>query len=122
MVYSAGTGGWHVGNLADRQMRAAAQRRGIQMPILARHPCHCPLPSAAHPSLRHRNLGSDDPGAAFYRLQRSTGCSGDALQLAFHARGVSSFQVNRRSDDGLTWWFQATFNVGVLDPMATAER
>lgn len=70
MVYSAGTGGWHVGNLADRQMRAAAQRRGIQMPILARHPCHRPLPSAAHPYLRHRNLGSDDPGAAFYRLQR----------------------------------------------------
>ena len=24
VVYSAGTGGWHVGNLADRQMRAAA--------------------------------------------------------------------------------------------------
>ena len=30
VVDSAGTGGWHVGNPADRRMQAAANRRGIQ--------------------------------------------------------------------------------------------
>ena len=36
MVDSAGTGGWHVGNPADRRMQAAANRRGIQLPSRAR--------------------------------------------------------------------------------------
>jgi protein-tyrosine phosphatase len=36
VVDSAGTGGWHVGNPADRRMRAAAERRGIQLPSRAR--------------------------------------------------------------------------------------
>ena len=36
LVDSAGTGGWHVGNLADRRMRAAAERRGIHLPSRAR--------------------------------------------------------------------------------------
>ena len=31
VVDSAGTGGWHVGNLADRRMREAALSRGIQL-------------------------------------------------------------------------------------------
>ena len=35
-VDSAGTGGWHVGRPADRRMRAAAERRGIQLPSRAR--------------------------------------------------------------------------------------
>ena len=35
-VDSAGTGGWHVGNPADRRMQAAANRRGIQLPSRAR--------------------------------------------------------------------------------------
>jgi protein-tyrosine phosphatase len=35
-VDSAGTGGWHVGKPADPRMRAAAQRRGIQLPSRAR--------------------------------------------------------------------------------------
>ncbi len=30
-VDSAGTGGWHVGNLADSRMREAAQKRGIEL-------------------------------------------------------------------------------------------
>ena len=30
-VDSAGTGGWHVGNLADRRMREAALSRGIEL-------------------------------------------------------------------------------------------
>ncbi|MEY4771286.1 low molecular weight protein-tyrosine-phosphatase [Vulcanococcus sp.] len=33
---SAGTGGWHVGNPADRRMRAAAERRGINLLSRAR--------------------------------------------------------------------------------------
>ena len=36
IVDSAGTGGWHVGNPADRRMQAAANRRGIQLPSRAR--------------------------------------------------------------------------------------
>ncbi len=36
VVDSAGTGGWHVGNPADRRMRAAAERRGIHLPSRAR--------------------------------------------------------------------------------------
>ena len=31
VVDSAGTGGWHVGNLADRRMREAAISRGIEL-------------------------------------------------------------------------------------------
>ncbi|WP_250395328.1 low molecular weight protein-tyrosine-phosphatase [Synechococcus sp. MU1655] len=36
LVDSAGTGGWHVGNPADRRMQAAARRRGIHLPSRAR--------------------------------------------------------------------------------------
>ena len=36
VVDSAGTGGWHVGKPADSRMRAAASRRGIQLPSRAR--------------------------------------------------------------------------------------
>jgi protein-tyrosine phosphatase len=36
VVDSAGTGGWHVGRPADRRMRAAAERRGIDLPSRAR--------------------------------------------------------------------------------------
>jgi protein-tyrosine phosphatase len=36
VVDSAGTGGWHVGRPADPRMRAAAARRGIELPSRAR--------------------------------------------------------------------------------------
>lgn len=36
IVDSAGTGGWHAGNPADRRMQAAANKRGIQLPSRAR--------------------------------------------------------------------------------------
>ena len=36
VVDSAGTGGWPVGKAADARMRAAASRRGIQLPSRAR--------------------------------------------------------------------------------------
>lgn len=35
-VDSAGTGGWHAGESADRRMREAAKRRGIHLPSVAR--------------------------------------------------------------------------------------
>ena len=35
-VDSAGTGGWHVGRLADARMRTAASRRGLQLASRAR--------------------------------------------------------------------------------------
>ena len=35
-VDSAGTGGWHVGNMADSRMRAAANRRGYDLQSRAR--------------------------------------------------------------------------------------
>ncbi len=36
VVDSAGTGGWHVGGLADPRMRSAASRRGISVESIAR--------------------------------------------------------------------------------------
>ena len=36
LVDSAGTGSWHVGKPADSRMRAAASRRGIELPSRAR--------------------------------------------------------------------------------------
>ncbi|QEY32140.1 low molecular weight phosphotyrosine protein phosphatase [Synechococcus sp. RSCCF101] len=35
-VDSAGTGGWHAGQPADRRMQAAAERRGVHLPSRAR--------------------------------------------------------------------------------------
>ena len=39
VVDSAGTGGWHVGNPADRRMQAAANHRGIDLTSRARQIC-----------------------------------------------------------------------------------
>tara|TARA_Y100001968_G_C19147732_1_gene614632 strand:- start:293 stop:766 length:474 start_codon:yes stop_codon:yes gene_type:complete len=36
VVDSAGTGGWHVGNLADSRMRGAALARGIELTSISR--------------------------------------------------------------------------------------
>lgn len=36
VIDSAGTGSWHIGEQADRRMRAAADRRGIRLAGLAR--------------------------------------------------------------------------------------
>ena len=40
VVDSAGTGGWHVGNLADRRMREAALSRGIELTSRSRKVDH----------------------------------------------------------------------------------
>ena len=39
IVDSAGTGGWHVGRLADKRMREAALKRGISIDSKARQIC-----------------------------------------------------------------------------------
>ncbi|NCU91545.1 MAG: hypothetical protein EBV44_06260 [Synechococcaceae bacterium WB7_1B_046] len=38
------------------------------------------------------------------------GCSGDALKLALEPKGMYSFRVQKRSPDGLSYWFEADFN------------
>lgn len=39
-----------------------------------------------------------------------SGCSGDALALALSERGMVRYTANRRSEDGLHWWFQVSFS------------
>ncbi|MCT0214075.1 MULTISPECIES: hypothetical protein [unclassified Synechococcus] len=39
-----------------------------------------------------------------------SGCSGDALALALTDRGMERYTADRRSEDGLQWWFQVTFS------------
>lgn len=46
------------------------------------------------------------------------GCSGDALSLALGPLGLSNFKVDRRSQDGRQWVFQATFKPGGVEPPA----
>ena len=37
------------------------------------------------------------------------GCSGDALKLALEPKGMHSFRVQKRSPDGLSYWFEVDF-------------
>ena len=46
------------------------------------------------------------------------GCSGDALSQALGPLVLSDFKVERRSQDGRQWFFQATFKPGCLEPQA----
>ena len=48
VVDSAGTGGWHVGNLADRRMREAALSRGIELTSRSRKIDHNDLDEFDH--------------------------------------------------------------------------
>jgi len=38
------------------------------------------------------------------------GCSADALKLALEPKGMLTFRVQKRSPDGLSYWFEADFN------------
>lgn len=44
------------------------------------------------------------------------GCSGDALSLALRELGLCSFKVDRRSQNGRQWFFQATFKASAIEP------
>ncbi|NBR45264.1 MAG: hypothetical protein EBQ52_01535 [Synechococcaceae bacterium LLD_019] len=37
------------------------------------------------------------------------GCSGDALKIALANKGIHSFRVQKRSPDGLSYWFEVDF-------------
>ena len=37
------------------------------------------------------------------------GCSGDALKLALEPKGMLTFRVQKRSPDGLSYWFEVDF-------------
>lgn len=38
------------------------------------------------------------------------GCSADALKLALNPKGMLAFRVQKRSPDGLSYWFEVDFN------------
>jgi hypothetical protein len=38
------------------------------------------------------------------------GCSADALKLALEPKGMLAFRVQKRSPDGLSYWFEVDFN------------
>ena len=38
------------------------------------------------------------------------GCSADALKLALEPKGMRAFRVQKRSPDGLSYWFEVDFN------------
>ncbi|WP_295535764.1 hypothetical protein [Synechococcus sp. UW140] len=38
------------------------------------------------------------------------GCSGDALKLALEPKGLLAFRVQKRSPNGLSYWFEVDFN------------
>jgi len=38
------------------------------------------------------------------------GCSADALKLALDPKGMLAFRVQKRSPDGLSYWFEVDFN------------
>ena len=38
------------------------------------------------------------------------GCSGDALKLALEPKGMLAFRVQKRSPDGISYWFEVDFS------------
>jgi hypothetical protein len=38
------------------------------------------------------------------------GCSADALKFALEPKGMLTFRVQKRSPDGLSYWFEVDFN------------
>jgi protein-tyrosine phosphatase len=76
LVDSAGTGGWHAGNLPDRRMRAAAERRGIRLPSRARQIQPADLTSF------DRILTMDADNLQAVRSLAATGLPGGRQQLA----------------------------------------
>jgi protein-tyrosine-phosphatase len=87
-VDSAGTGSWHVGQLADKRMRAAAEQRGIALTSRARqlHPT-----DLAH---YHHVLTMDaDNLAAVQALARAHPSSARIAPLTLHCRRLRSHEV-----------------------------
>ncbi len=87
-VDSAGTGSWHVGQPADRRMRDAAARRGIDLPSRARQ---------IEPADLHRFdriLTMDDDNLAAVRgLARGSGQRALVEPITDHCRAFRSREV-----------------------------
>ena len=80
-VDSAGTGSWHVGKRADPRMRAAAERRGIELPSRARQ--------VSRSDLHHYHLilaMDGDNLAALRRLAAGDGASARIAPIMAYSR------------------------------------
>ena len=87
-VDSAGTGGWHVGDRADRRMIAAAQRRGIHLPSRARQ-----IEAADLQRFDHILTMDADNLAAVRRLERQAPGGARISPLINHCRQLRSPEV-----------------------------
>jgi len=87
-VDSAGTGGWHVGNPADRRMRAAAARRGIHLPSRARQ-----IEAADLQRFDHILTMDADNLAALRRLERQAPGPARISPLVQHCRRLEAVEV-----------------------------
>ena len=88
VVDSAGTGGWHVGRPADPRMRAAAARRGIELPSRARQ-----LEAADLLHFDHILTMDADNLAAVQRLERQAPGKARISPLIDHCRRLRSAEV-----------------------------
>jgi len=80
-VDSAGTGGWHVGSPADRRMRAAAARRGIELTSRARQ-----IEAADLDHFHHVLTMDEENLAAVSRLARQSEGRARITPLTSHCR------------------------------------
>jgi len=87
-VDSAGTGGWHVGDRADRRMIAAAQRRGIHLPSRARQ-----IEAADLQRFDHILTMDADNLAEVRRLERQAPGGARISPLIDHCRQLRSPEV-----------------------------
>ena len=87
-VDSAGTGGWHVGDRADRRMIAAAERRGIHLPSRARQ-----IEAADLQRFDHILTMDADNLAAVRRLERQAPGKARISPLIDHCRRLRSPEV-----------------------------
>ena len=81
VVDSAGTGGWHQGQPADRRMREAAGRRGLDLPSRARQ-----IEAADLQRFDHILAMDADNLAALRRLERQVGGMAEIRPLVQHCR------------------------------------
>lgn len=87
-VDSAGTGGWHVGKPADPRMRAAASRRGIELPSRARQ-----LEPADLQRFDYILTMDDDNLRAVRELERRHGGTATIQPLTAHCQRLRSAEV-----------------------------
>lgn len=87
-VDSAGTGHWHVGNLPDRRMQAAAEQRGIPLTSRARQ-----IEAADLDRFDHVLTMDDDNLAAVRRLARDKRVRARIAPLTSHCQRLRAREV-----------------------------